>query len=519
MQESSQGVQALVLVPTRELAGQVGTVCKQLVSYCWDKINVAELSGNFSSAAEALRLKEEPQIVVSTPARIVSHCKAGNLSGMKSTLRTLVVDEADMILSFGYDDDLKQLLEYIPKLHHTMLMSATLSPEIDALKRLVLNKPAILKLKQKVEEMEYVENENSDESGSLGVPKISLTVEHFYIDFSKKQLSELYLYIYTLIRLKVLVGKTLFFVNDIENGFKLKLFFESFSIPSAVLNSELPVRTRLQTVKDFNNGMIDYLIATDESVDVSLDADENELKKKKKSRSDSDNGFGVARGIDFRFVNNVVNFDFPSSLKSYVHRVGRTGRGGNKGTALSFVREEDVAIFERVQEYYNLEFNCQTGLENPVTEVLKPLPVPYNSVNAFRYRVEDVFRGITKKSVKEARLKEIKLEMLRSTKLKAHFEDNPREKELLQTQNVLKPKMVRQHLKAIPKYLVPETLKTISCFSNSGDGNRLSEEPTKLPKSAAVFQSVRSNQKRKQIARQKKSDPLKSFSSKKARRV
>jgi ATP-dependent RNA helicase DDX56/DBP9 len=65
-----------------------------------------------------------------------------------------------------------------------------------------------------------------------------------------------------LIRLKVLAGKTFFFVNEIENGFKLELFFESFSISSAVLNAELPLRTRMQTVKDFNNGMIDYLISS-----------------------------------------------------------------------------------------------------------------------------------------------------------------------------------------------------------------------------------------------------------------
>jgi ATP-dependent RNA helicase DDX56/DBP9 len=523
-ESSNSGTCAIVLVPTRELTRQVGSVIAQMVAYCWDKIDVVDLSGDFNSAAEGVRLKEMPKVVVGTPGKIVNHCRLGNLN-LKTSLQYLVVDEADLILSFGYDNDIKELLTFCPKLLHTMLMSATLSPEIDALKRLVLNKPAIFKLKHAASDEK--ENEDGEEDGDL--PEVSMLVQHHILDLSEHPANDAYLYIYTLVKLNAIKGKTLFFVNDIDAGYRLKLFFESFSIRSAILNAELPVRTRLDTVKQFNNGTVDFLIATDKGLEEGFDQIEHSQYHEAEQSEDDDEDeemdveevakmnqqvvedkdFGVSRGVDFHGVVNVVNFNFPTSLKSYVHRVGRTGRAGERGTAVSIVTDKDYEILEKVQEYYRLEMKSRKiqdqqeagnmeDAEESMEEVLRPLNVRYKDVAAFKYRVDDIIRGVNANAVKKARLKEIHLAMLRSEKLKAHFEDNPREKELLKSGTILRPRKVLPHLKAVPKYLVSENLESIAISpANSG-------------RFAPI---VRASQKRRRRVLARRNDPLKTFSS------
>ncbi len=152
--------------------------------------------------------------------------------------------------------------------------------------------------------------------------------------------------------------KSLLFVNSIDKCYKLKLFLEQFGIKSCTLNSELPVKSRYHIVQEFNRGIYDYMIATDEAanemnedeekVEVGEEQQEEEEQKKgeevagkelKKKRSfQRDGEYGVSRGIDFKNVSAVINFDMPRSSRSYQHRVGRTARGvGNKGYALTFV--------------------------------------------------------------------------------------------------------------------------------------------------------------------------------------
>eukprot|EP00475_Leptophrys_vorax_P034473 TRINITY_DN5566_c0_g1_i1.p1 TRINITY_DN5566_c0_g1~~TRINITY_DN5566_c0_g1_i1.p1 ORF type:complete len:656 (-),score=232.35 TRINITY_DN5566_c0_g1_i1:26-1993(-) len=536
---SSNGIQAVILVPTRELTRQVGSVISQMVSYCWDKVDVVDLSGDFNSAAEGVRLKEGPKIVVGTPGKIVNHCRLGNMT-LKTSLQYLVVDEADLLLSFGYDGDIKELLTFLPKLHHTMLMSATLSPEVDALKRLVLNKPAIFKLKQSADMVGADKKDDGDdeeEEVDEDMPKISMTVNHLYLDLTENDQKDAFLYVYTMVKLKAIKGKTLFFVNDIETGYKLKLFFEAFSIQTALLNAELPVRTRLDTVKQFNNGTIDFLIATDKGLEEGYDQvehsydDDNDgegndedgsmrRKKKRGGKIRHDKEFGVSRGVDFQGVMNVVNFTFPTSLKSYVHRVGRTGRGGEQGNALSIITRKDIPVLKKVQEYYRLETKAKSvDKEGDVSmvedngededdlkktedenNVLKPFQIRYKDVSSFKYRVEDIMRGINAQAVKSARLKEIHLAMLRSEKLKAHFEDNPREKELLQVGTVLRPRQVQAHLQAIPRYLVPKSLESLALPASGSRRNKFAPP-------------VRSNQRKKFKQRNAKFNPLKTFKS------
>lgn len=147
----------------------------------------------------------------------------------------------------------------------------------------------------------------------------------------------------TVFGIGVIRGKTLFFVADVPCAFRLKLFLEAFSVKAAVLNADLPINSRTEMIRAFNRGLITTLIATDSSVDLSSD-------KNRSSGQNEESQFNVARGIDFEDVVNVVNFDMPSSVASYVHRVGRVARAGQSGNAYTIVTADagSVQVWEQV---------------------------------------------------------------------------------------------------------------------------------------------------------------------------
>ena len=124
--------------------------------------------------------------------------------------------------------------------------------------------------------------------------------------------------IYGLFKLKLIQGKTIIFVNTVDKCYQMKLYLEQFGIPICVLNSELPTASRCHILAQFNKGIYDVIVASDEKFLI----DSTDTKKREK-----DTESGVARGIDFQYVSNVINFDFPSDTDSYIHRVGRTARG------------------------------------------------------------------------------------------------------------------------------------------------------------------------------------------------
>jgi ATP-dependent RNA helicase DDX56/DBP9 len=125
-------------------------------------------------------------------------------------------------------------------------------------------------------------------------------------------------------------------------------------------------------------------------------------------KKDNHQDYGVSRGVDFKEVEAVINFDFPKFARGYTHRIGRTARGGASGMALSLIAPEDMADFGKVEK-------SQQGID------IKPFMFNMKDVDGFRYRVADAIRAVTRAQVKEARLKEIKREILNSDKLKVSF--------------------------------------------------------------------------------------------------
>ncbi|XP_042030269.1 DEAD-box ATP-dependent RNA helicase 16-like [Salvia splendens] len=445
-----------ILVPTQELCQQVYSEVTSLIELCRVQLKVVQLRSEMSASELKTSLVGLPEIVVSTPACVLTCLKNGSLQAkaLEESLSVLVLDEADLLLSYKYEDDIKALKAYVPKSCQCLLMSATASAHVEKLKKLILHNPHILTL---------------PEVGDVKDAIIPKNVQQFYISCSAR---DKLIHILALLKLERIQKKVLIFVNSIDSSFRLKLFFEQFGIKSAVLNAELPQNSRLHILEEFNAGLFDYLIATDESQSAEGQNDKETRALKKKSIKHSkklDAEFGVVRGIDFKNVYTVVNYDMPLTAPGYVHRIGRTGRACNTGASVSLVSPEEMEIFEEIKSIL--------GENDTESKYIAPFE---NDVESLRYRTEDVSRSITKHAVRESRAQDLRNEILNSEKLKAHFQDNPKDLDLLKHDKVLSKKEPAAHLRDVPEYLLDATTKEASkivklaraAMGNTGSTNR-----------------------------------------------
>ncbi|KAK7687638.1 hypothetical protein QCA50_008853 [Cerrena zonata] len=487
-----QATRALVLVPTRELSEQVTSHLRSIIKYCDKDVNICNVCSGTNNHLQRTVLSDKPDIVIATPSKTLALLQSKSLS--LAHLETLVIDEADLILSYGHDDDVRQIFGggHLPKVFQTFLMSATMTEDVETLKGLALRSPVILKLE-----------EDEDEAANLTQYSVRPTeVDKFLL-------------LYVILKLKLIKGKCIIFVNDVERCYRVKLFLEQFSIKSCVLNSELPLNSRYHVVQEFNKGVYDYIIASDEGVgkterdeeEEEEDADaedeftstqreaEEESEAEAEGSDDNDNAessttrkrkrqnaptsevdskthkrkkgqkndkeYGVSRGVDFVDVSCVLNFDLPPSSRSYTHRVGRTARAGRTGMSLSFVVPEEewgknkvVGCVESTKKDEKVFARIEKEQAARGSKI-KEYQFDMKQVEAFRYRMEDALRAVTRSSIREARIKELKTEILNSEKLKAHFEDNPNDLEYLRHDKPLHPTRVQSHMKHVPKYLLP----------------------------------------------------------------
>nr|XP_039259221.1 probable ATP-dependent RNA helicase DDX56 [Styela clava] len=414
---------ALVLIPSKELSEQVAEMFNELICCCMDSITCLNLSEKDVNGSSSV-LNINADVLIGTPGRILAQVAAGKLN--ISTISWLVIDEADLVLSFGYEDDIHKLVKFLPNSYQTFVTSATFSDDLSSLKNLVLKNPVTLQL-----------HESS-------LPQSDRLTQYHVICESE---DDKYLLLYALLKLRLMRGKTIIFVNSVSRCYRLKLFLEQFSIFCCILNSELPVKSRCHTVDQFNKDLYDYIIAADEN--HLMPSDESHVPTGKKKRQKKSNEFSVSRGVDFQRVANVLNFDFPESVQAYIHRVGRTARGFSTGTALSFVTGDEIDLLKNAQ--------------NEVGEgCMRPYQFAMKEIEGFRYRCRDAMRIVTKQAIKDARLRELRTELLNSEKLQAYFEENPRDLQILRHNTALRPSKVKPHMKHVPEYLIPETLKGIA---------------------------------------------------------
>lgn len=433
---------AFVLVPTRELCQQVYGEVLSLLELCKVQLKVVQLNTNMLASDLRAAFTGPPDVLISTPACIPKCLSSGVLqaASITSSLETLVLDEADLLLSYGYENDIKALTPHVPRSCQCLLMSATSSADVDKLKKLILHNPFILTLPE-------VGNHKDDV-----IPK---NVQQFWISCPA---SDKLLYILSVLKLGLVQKKVLIFTNTIDMSFRLKLFLEKFGIKSAVLNAELPQNSRLHILEEFNAGLFDYLIATDvtqskEKDEATKESNGGSRKSRKHVKQKLDSEFGVVRGIDFKNVYTVINLEMPQSVAGYVHRIGRTGRAYNSGASVSLVSPDEMDTLEEIKSFVGDD-------ENKGSNSIAEFPfLTKNAVESLRYRAEDVAKSVTKIAVRESRAQDLRNEILNSEKLKAHFETNPRDLDLLKHDKVLSKNAPPPHLRDVPDYLIDKTTK------------------------------------------------------------
>mmetsp|Transcript_15453 Transcript_15453/g.41851 ORF Transcript_15453/g.41851 Transcript_15453/m.41851 type:complete len:698 (+) Transcript_15453:110-2203(+) len=511
--------QALILVPTRELCEQVRQEAAETAALCGSEINVTALVADAGPQLKRA-IATAGHLVVSTPGRIAKALQDGVLpaTALSSRLQMLVLDEADLLLSYGFEADLALLAPQIPRACQCMLMSATVSPEVERLTQMVLHNPITLNLINAGTAQPGGEAGSQEEASTSGLPS---TIEHFFYECATSM--DRLLVMMAILRLGLVRKKTLTFVNTVDQGYRVKLFLESFGVRAALLNAELPLNSRSHILQSFNRGLFDHLIATDDVHAPSHDAAANASKSKQQRQKDKGKGrgakgkgaqkdeeFGVTRGIDFKGVHTVINFDLPSSLEGYVHRVGRTGRAGHSGIAITLFTPADasfkgelecllspakaaaaaaaaegaaeggeavVSDDEDKNEASSSSSSSDTDSDDEDQsqkkgKALRPfLRLSKAQVEALRYRGEDVARSITRNSIKEARQRELKAELLNSAKLKEYFENHAAERQLLRHDKPLHKTPQAPHLRHMPAYLKdPNLIKAKSSTGNNSEG-------------------------------------------------
>ncbi|PPJ54380.1 hypothetical protein CBER1_07755 [Cercospora berteroae] len=471
--QKTKATTTLILVPTKELATQVTKSVKEATTFCASDIKCENITRNEDQSVTRARLTELPDIVVATPARANQwvNSEVLKLEGLKH----LIIDEADLVLSYDGEEDLRALASLLPDGVQKLMMSATLKTEIDTLTSLFFaeeTKPEILDLSA----------EEAKEKATLAQYTLRTAED------------EKFLLIYAIFKLQLIRGKVIVFVADIDRCYRVKLFLEQFGIRSCVLNSELPVNSRLHVVEEFNRGVYDIIIAADEGevvgkeegkkqqkaeeVQEEEEEEEEEVEDgaeaepvatedaatrpaKKQRRSRKDREYGVSRGIDFRHVTCVLNFDLPTSNKSYTHRIGRTARAGQSGMALSFYVPKDLYRKHKPTSIEQCEHDEKVLAKIVAKQAekgseVKEWGLDWTKLDGFRYRLADALRAVTRIAVREARTKELRNELIKSEKLKRHFEENPDDLRHLRHDTETHAVRAQPHLKHVPEYLLPQ---------------------------------------------------------------
>ncbi|MCJ1465289.1 ATP-dependent DNA/RNA helicase [Pseudocyphellaria aurata] len=485
--QNCKGPSVLILVPTRELAQQVSKVVVAFSAHCNKEVRILNLTQKISENVQRSLLAELPDIIVATPSRICLNLNTSVLS--LDNLTHIVIDEADLVLSYGYEEDLHVLAKVIPKRAQKILMSATMTVEVETLKTLFCQNPIVLEL-----------DEPGNKSGEINQFTVKCAED------------EKFLLVYVIFKLKLLKGKCIIFVSEIDRCYRLKLFLEQFGIRSCVLNSELPVNSRIHVVEEFNKNAYDIIIASDEhevfgertggglakyrgdsisalpdnkaspvldadhvnhqpslereqfsrteQIDEDISVVEPPKKKRKAPRKNKE--YGISRGIDFKNVACVLNFDLPLSSRSYTHRIGRTARAGRSGMALSFVVPKELyrkhkATTSPSAEHDEAVLNKIADDQSKNGKDVRPYHFDMKQVEAFRYRMVDALSAVTRIAIREARTRELRQELLKSDKLKRHFEENPEDLQHLRHDGEIRAVRVQAHLKHVPDYLMPST--------------------------------------------------------------
>eukprot|EP01060_Flectonema_neradi_P032360 TRINITY_DN512_c0_g1_i1.p1 TRINITY_DN512_c0_g1~~TRINITY_DN512_c0_g1_i1.p1 ORF type:complete len:394 (+),score=70.41 TRINITY_DN512_c0_g1_i1:1524-2705(+) len=305
--EEENTTQVLILSPTRELASQSRTVCNQL----GNQMNVSTHAcvGGKSLAEDVRRLDSGVQIVSGTPGRVFDMIKRRNL--VTRNLKTLILDEADEMLSKGFKIQIYDIYRHLPPNTQVVLVSATLPEEVLEMTTNFMADPVNILVKR-------------DELTLEGIKQYFIMVEKE--EWKYETLCDLYS--------TLTITQAVIFCNkkDTVNELAEKLVAARYSVMH--MHGDMPQPDRDAVVKNFREGKGRVLITTDV----------------------------FARGLDIEQVSLVINYDLPINREQYLHRIGRSGRYGRKGIAINFTTKQDTSILRDIEQYYSTSID-----EMPIT--------------------------------------------------------------------------------------------------------------------------------------------------------
>lgn len=291
--------QALVLAPTRELAIQVKDDIFNMGRF--KRIKTCALYGKSSFVAQEKELKQKTHIVVGTPGRTIDHIKEGTF--VTDNIKYLVIDEADEMLSLGFISQIEEIISYLPESRVTMLFSATLPEDIDDLSKKYLKNPTKIEIEAKTLTVDRIEQiaYKVEENAKLNLLKDVTVVEN--------------------------ADSCVIFANTQKKVEMIYNELTALNYPCDKIHGGMEQDDRIKVMSNFRKGYFRYLIATDVA----------------------------ARGIDIDDITHVINFDIPVLKENYVHRIGRTGRAGKEGRAITFVTKADDRRVDEINSYTGRE--------------------------------------------------------------------------------------------------------------------------------------------------------------------
>ncbi|MGB5257804.1 MAG: DEAD/DEAH box helicase [Woeseiaceae bacterium] len=312
-------VRALVLTPTRELAAQVA---QSVEDYgCYLPFKTAVIFGGVSINTQINKLRKGVEIVVATPGRLLDHMQQGTIR--LDAVEVLVLDEADRMLDMGFIRDIRKVLKVLPKQRQNLLFSATFSSEIKQLAASILNAPTEIQVAQ--------QNTTAD--------RVSQTV--YPVDKARKR--EL---------LSHRIGsenwqQVLVFTRTKHGANRLATQLETDGITASAIHGNKSQTARTRALADFKRGAVRVLVATDIA----------------------------ARGLDIHLLPHVVNYELPNVPEDYVHRIGRTARAGNEGSAISLVCVDELKLLRDIEQLLGTKIEKEYVPGYDVDPRIRPEPI------------------------------------------------------------------------------------------------------------------------------------------------
>ncbi|EAY22346.1 DEAD/DEAH box helicase family protein [Trichomonas vaginalis G3] len=347
------GPKALIMSPTRELAQQLKAVCDMLAAHC--AITSTLVIGGVSDEEQRELLTPAPDIIIGTPGRFIDSIFNAKVLKLEH-LQFFVLDEADRLLGKGFESQLNTIVSQLPEKHQTLLFTATLNDQVAKLATKIQKKSS-----EKISINPYME--------------LNPNITQMFIKTKKEERRLPYLV--ALCR-NMCKDKTLVFFPTKALAHHVFLLFKNLGIASAELHADLSQTARNEAIEQFRESKVQYLLASDLA----------------------------ARGIDIPDIEYVINFTIPNELERYIHRTGRTGRAGKKGTAISmYVTPEEKRVMKKMQKNSPGEVQFMTIPDNLRDQALE-------SVKQYEEQIEEEKR-------KEEEEKEKRAEIAAEKRMKA----------------------------------------------------------------------------------------------------